>query len=180
VGSLFAFAKVGGNTPIDSGKNSNVVSNNGSGNTTKPTESVSNPTPPDDTTTTEPTDPPTNTSKPPDGDAPDMSLPEIEISYEKYENGEATPFWPAAYIPAGFPVYPGGIITALYARPGNVDIYVSETSLTEYNKFCETLKDIGWELQWDSNYRCSAQKGFWTVYLECNDTMVTITFYYNN
>jgi hypothetical protein len=154
VGSLFAFSKVGGNAPIDSGKNNNVVSNHGSGNTTKPSGATS---------TTQSTNEPTQNSEtngqttdPANPDAPNMNWSEIE-------NGTT---WPTAYLPKDMPKFTGSNSIEVNGKPGKMRMKFIGTGKSAIDSYRKTLEDAGWKLGLASNDAYTyayAQKDGWEI-----------------
>jgi len=66
--------------------------------------------------------------------------------------------WPAADLPPGFPVYPGGtILIAEYDEDGDFLVYITDTDVDAYVAFKAALAAAGWELDapsdgWDFAY----------------------------
>jgi len=75
------------------------------------------------------------------------------------------PSWPAAELPPGFPVYPGGDIDKVEQDETGLYICVTETDKATYDAYLKTLEAAGWILDLSDEDTVSAVKGSWILSL---------------
>lgn len=101
----------------------------------------------------EPSKPPVNTNTDKFTVEPDKNMP--------YVNNAS---WPAAYLPADTPKYPGGTFET-DAAPGDIFIYINNTSSDSLYKYLEMLVAAGWKIELDyfdpSSGFCMGGAGLW-------------------
>jgi len=87
--------------------------------------------------------------------------------------------WPAAYLPPGVPVYPDGDFD-IDAGPGDVMLYIYNSSMASLMKYLDMLKDAGWRVEGEPEYFVMGGKGLWWFQTACYDgSNVMLQFMYD-